>query len=289
MQLHVWGPFGDLPSFDPECLALVWFFKKNNVEIEVVASNNKFLSPTQTLPVLLDTNKCLVANGFVEICYWLKLHDYIECDSAQDVALAAYAESLSTLSLYTLFEIRENYEKVTRPRISSAVAFPMQYNAAISLQRQVRRRCDWSQLIKTNVKVTEKDKSLGKTHEKLVESTRARQVALKNSQKTLQIMSKAKTEWTIAAEFLKKNFSSELDLKHPSLFLLMANIRLSTLDSLVEVPVKDAIQEHDVLKHLGSISHESVRFSSDQDLSYNLYNYLQSWTPWTTWSVQAAS
>lgn len=150
MELHVWGPLGDLVSFSPECLAAIYYI--NLVapnELTVVQSSNTNLNSLGELPSLRHNGNNI--GGFNAIVRYLKDqgYDLMKSDEkfsdrqrALDKAYSTYIDNKFTiLAYYTEYLDNVNYEQVIRPLLSKLLPFPMQYNVPLNQRATAKSRC----------------------------------------------------------------------------------------------------------------------------------------------------
>lgn len=277
MKLHVWSGIETSPTFDPECLAAMWLTRFAEVPVEIVYSNNVYMSPDQRLPCLVDdADAGSAVSGYAEIVHYLSQQGYEVGDlSAQNIALLANLDRATTLTHWTLFCHKENYEKITRPQISAAVAFPMQYNVAMSLQQNAVSRCKSEGI--THRKKPPKEKGLTKTHEQVLEANRNRKAMVSMSQETMQVLTLGEKVYQLCA-----NIMTNIDQQEsPAKFLLLANIYLQTLPGLTQRPLETVIDEFPALKQpLPDLEFTNV--SHPGTTEYTLPNWFASLTPWTS-------
>lgn len=274
MKLHVWSGIEQSPTFDPECLAAMWLTAFADVPVKIVYSNNVHMSPDQRLPCLVHDDSTSAISGYAEIVHYLSQLGYNVGElGAETIALIANLDRATTLTYWTLFCNKENYETITRPQISQAIAFPMQYNVAMKLQKDAVERCA-SEGIKHGKKPP-KEKGLNKTHSDALEANRTRKAMVSVSQETMQILTLGEKVYELCSKSLGQG-------PDPARFLLMANIYLQTLPGLPQRPLETVISKYDSLK----MQTPGLEFSNTAEAGpteYNLPNWLASWTPWSSW------
>lgn len=279
MELHTWTPLGTLAaSIDPECLAAIWFTSVTKVPIRIVPSSNVYVSPERRLPCLI--NDGVTVSGYTEITHYLSSLGYsLGEQRPQDVALLALAEQLKIFTDWTLFCQDNNYRAITRPLISAAIPFPMQYNVAISLQRSATAEARARGLTKRLA--DEKSPRLSKLHSELLEQRNEQEKARQAPQNIMRVVARAEEIYKTAMVLHGET--------SPASLLLAANLLLQTLPSLPSHPLEIIAQRYPDLKKLRDNT-SIIPFTLDEptsDSEYNLQNFLLSWTPWTPWTASS--
>lgn len=235
MELHVHSPLAGCPSLDPASLALVWLAEMSDLQLAIYPSNNTNLSPTNALPVLISPTAEPVT-GFPEIAVVLLGREL----TAVETALMASCQSLAVITQWNLFVIQENYEGLTRPEISAAIPFPMQYNVALVLQREAS----------ANQPIREKGRSrvpesISKLHASILEQNKEKECARETPKETLRRIVMLTDTFNTITPFL-----SQLDKDSPATLLIAANLVLLSLPRLPSKPLNSTIEHHEPLRKL---------------------------------------
>ncbi|KAK9458105.1 outer mitochondrial membrane transport complex protein-domain-containing protein [Dipodascopsis uninucleata] len=148
-ELHVWGPIGNLPSFDPDCLIAILYLKVVNDQedhFKVIASNNPVLSKEGHLPVIRRGEE-IMASGIEDVLRYMKktiknIESGLEpLSRAQSISLAAFiAENLKILSLYIERLHGPHFQAFFRPGVVSLLSFPIQYYVPIQLFTEAKHQ-----------------------------------------------------------------------------------------------------------------------------------------------------
>lgn len=239
MDLHIWGPLNELPSFSPECLAIVWYARLvvEDEPVNIYRSSNTLLSPNEILPALKHKGKWY--GGFETIVRYLKSLGY-DLDSslngvqrAKNNALISYIESkVAPLTLYMLYLNKDNFETVLRPLFTKLVPFPMQYNLSIKQKEWAKTQCSSSGLVlsgaKTKDDIKKADPVLNRTQELLNEKKNKKDLLFSNAKENMRVLHKAKTLYDsiIQSSLLKDNQNSGMRF-------LISEDRVSTADLLL--------------------------------------------------------
>jgi len=267
MELHVSTPIAGSPALDPACLAAVWACQESKLDITIMPSGNHHLSPTQTLPVLLVPDAEPVA-GFIEIAARVLQHNY----DPVELALLAYMQQLSVISQWVLFVVPENYESLTRPEISAAVPFPMQYNAALSLQRIAQA----SQPRKNQTVSKPPTEAVNKLHADMLKQNEIRWKARDTPQQTMSRVSQF-SEIVDTVLPLLEPFPEN----SPARLFLAANLVLVSLNRLPVRPLAAIIDQRQELAELRdkglARNYQLSKLESDipADRAYSLMNTLR--------------
>lgn len=131
MELHVWGYDNEISVIEPECLASAWLLQSLDIPFKIVTSNNTNISPTHSLPLLLD--------GEQKIAGYSSIYKYVSKKQEKnknkknnnliELALISYiTENFKPLNQYNLYIKSDNYEKYTRKLFKNYFPFPMMYN-----------------------------------------------------------------------------------------------------------------------------------------------------------------
>lgn len=232
MELHVWCPISGSPSLDSACLAALWLANESDHEVQIMQSSATHLSPTGSLPLLIDNNGVKIT-GLVEIAEHLG-HEI----RPDELALVAYLQQLDVITQWTLYLVKENYEDVTRPEISHQIPFPMQYNAALARQSHAQS------LQPINAKGSSAqqkfEEGLNRLHsamlEKNAERERAKQVPKANIQRMTQF---AEISSKVKALNIRQGSVGE--------YFLAANLVLLTLAKLPVKPLESQIEQDEYL------------------------------------------
>ncbi|KAK9367827.1 hypothetical protein V1509DRAFT_122286 [Lipomyces kononenkoae] len=140
-ELHIWGPIGLLPSFDPECLAAALYLKAVGARSDciIIPSSNPLLSDDYRLPAVR-VNGCVVASGFFDVLRFFKSRgldldqDLSPTEKAQNTALLTFiSENFTILSLYIQRLHVLHFQEVFRPGLIQLIPFPFQYVAPMLL------------------------------------------------------------------------------------------------------------------------------------------------------------
>lgn len=151
LQLHVWGKDNEISIISPSCIASAYLLNQvltpQNIEFEIIPSNNTNLSDINQLPVLIDNETKEKYNGYNEIIRFieskylststkLSLVSYLPSDSLKTTEEKLINKGLINLLInkfeyinqYNLYLNNKNYENYTRKLFSSYLPFPMMYN-----------------------------------------------------------------------------------------------------------------------------------------------------------------
>ncbi|CAX43473.1 mitochondrial outer membrane protein, putative [Candida dubliniensis CD36] len=150
LQLHVWGKDYEISIISPSCIAsailLNQILTPQNIEFEIIPSNNTNLSNINQLPILIDTITNKQYNGYnqiVEFIEWeyLLSNDCFKNLQEQEQKQKQKQEKLINKGLinllinkfeyinqYNLYLNNKNYENYTRKLFSNYLPFPMMYN-----------------------------------------------------------------------------------------------------------------------------------------------------------------
>ncbi|KGU16284.1 hypothetical protein MEM_01632 [Candida albicans L26] len=151
LQLHVWGKDNEISIISPSCIASAYLLNQvltpQNIEFEIIPSNNTNLSDINQLPVLIDNETKEKYNGYNEIIRFieskylststkLSLVSYLPSDSLKTTKEKLINKGLINLLInkfeyinqYNLYLNNKNYENYTRKLFSSYLPFPMMYN-----------------------------------------------------------------------------------------------------------------------------------------------------------------
>ncbi|KAK9236581.1 hypothetical protein V1525DRAFT_451162 [Lipomyces kononenkoae] len=140
-ELHIWGPIGRLPSFDPDCLAAILYLKATGSPSDyvIVPSSNPLLSDDYRLPAVR-VNGCVVASGFFDVLRYFRSlgldsdRELSPTEKAQNTALLTFiSENFSILSLYIQRLHSLHFQEVFRPGLIQLIPFPFQYVAPMLL------------------------------------------------------------------------------------------------------------------------------------------------------------
>lgn len=268
MELHVHSPLASCPTLDPACLALVWLAEMSDRDLVIYPSNNTNLSPIGTLPVLLDPTAGPVT-GFPEIAVKLLNRQL----TAVETALLAYCQSLTVITQWNLFVVQDNYEGLTRPEISAAIPFPMQYNAALVLQRQASS----NQPPKAKGKSLAQE-SISKLHASILEQNEEKERARETPKETLRRIVLLTDIFNTITPFL-----SQLDRNSPASLLVAASLVLLSLPQLPSRPLNSTIEHHEPLRELRdygrSLNFQLSKYTSrvPSHRAYTLWNTTKSY------------
>ena len=76
LQLHVWGKDNEISIISPSCIASAYLLNQvltpQNIEFEIIPSNNTNLSDINQLPVLIDNETKEKYNGYNEIIRFIE-------------------------------------------------------------------------------------------------------------------------------------------------------------------------------------------------------------------------
>lgn len=237
MELHVSTPIAGCPALDPACLAAAWVCEASNLDIKIMSSGNHHLSPTKTLPVLLSADGEPIS-GFTEIASHVLGSELTPIE----VALLAYVQRLAVITQWVLFMVPENYEGLTRPEISATVPFPMQYNAALSLQRNAQS----CQPLRPSKKPSRPPTGpMNKLHEDMLKQNEIRWKAKDTPQQTMSRMSQFDEIVRTVRPLLR-----DVPEDSPVRLLLAANFVLMSMNRLPVKPFATLIDTHEDLKQI---------------------------------------
>lgn len=151
LELHVWGSAFGLPSFDPECLALITYLHNSLpvAEWRLIPSNDPSISPSNTLPALHHDGAW--TSGYWSIVAYLVSNSLCaELDAnltpiqhadrvAYGAFLAAHAAPLLDLSLYVS---AANWAAATRPAFSALLPFPLTWTVPPLIRAEAVKRVE---------------------------------------------------------------------------------------------------------------------------------------------------
>lgn len=124
MLLHVWGSDGAISVIEPECLAAAWLLLGVDTRLQVITSNNTNLSPTHTLPLMIN-------DAGEEFCGYPQIYKAVRgkpLDLIEYSLICYITEKLRPINQYNLYIKTDNYEKFTRRLFKHYFPFPMMYN-----------------------------------------------------------------------------------------------------------------------------------------------------------------
>lgn len=126
LYLHVWGDAKGVSVIEPECLAAIWLLQSSGKQFEIITSNNTNLSPTHTLPLLIDNDNKF--SGYTSIYNNIRGNPPSSIDLVEYSLICYIIEKLKPINQYNLYIKSENYEKHTRKLFRNYFPFPMMYN-----------------------------------------------------------------------------------------------------------------------------------------------------------------
>ncbi|CAH2352126.1 sorting assembly machinery 37 kDa subunit [[Candida] railenensis] len=127
MELHVWGYDNEISVIEPECLASAWLLQSLDISFKIVTSNNTNISPTHSLPLLIDEEQKIA--GYSSIFKFVSKKQEKKKNNLIEFALISYiTENFKPLNQYNLYIKSDNYEKYTRKLFKNYFPFPMMYN-----------------------------------------------------------------------------------------------------------------------------------------------------------------
>ncbi|KAJ8100995.1 hypothetical protein POJ06DRAFT_250132 [Lipomyces tetrasporus] len=165
-ELHVWGSIGELPSFDPDCLAAILYLQvaATPSDYVIVPSSNPLLSndcmlisrpilwdnmltdPSDRLPVVR-VNRTIVASGIFDVLRFFQSEgfdlnsDLSPTQKAQNIALSTFiSDNFTILSLYIQRLHILHFQEIFRPGLIQLIPFPLQYAAPMFLFTAAKRR-----------------------------------------------------------------------------------------------------------------------------------------------------
>lgn len=143
MKLHVWGKGTEVSIIEPECLAAAWLLSihllPQNVDFEIVTSNNTNIGTTGRLPVLIDNNgnkhetfysiASFISNQYpTENTKFVPDQKLSDQDQFINLMLMSYLDtSFKFIHQYNLYVCTANYELYTRKLFGQYLPFPMMY------------------------------------------------------------------------------------------------------------------------------------------------------------------
>ena len=148
LQLHVWGKDYEISIISPSCIASAFLLNQiltpQNIEFEIIPSNNTNLSNINQLPILIDTITNKQYNGYNQIVEFIEWEYLLSNDcfkNLQEQEQEQKQEKLINKGLinllinkfeyinqYNLYLNNKNYENYTRKLFSFYLPFPMMYN-----------------------------------------------------------------------------------------------------------------------------------------------------------------
>lgn len=181
LELHVYGPAFDLPSIDVKSLAAIALlrscFRDGRQKWSLIPSNDPSISPFNELPALKD--------GTLWVAGFRNIAEYLEDSYGQDASTeritftlgeTAAADSEAYLSFLesrglpildlSLYVSSDNYTTLTRPTLSSMLAWPQSWTLPQSLRDEARQRSEHLGLSGLDVDAT-REKELKKENEGL--------------------------------------------------------------------------------------------------------------------------
>ncbi|KAF9350697.1 hypothetical protein BGX26_011190 [Mortierella sp. AD094] len=145
-ELYIFGEAFDLPSIDPQCLALIAYL--NIVlpnEYTIIACNDAALSPTGELPMLHDGKNWIAGTNRI-ITYLSKTgHNADEKLSRESKAKSISYQALVDVALtdallFSWFADSENFVGATRKAYSNLLPFPGRYYIPTEMKKKAVRR-----------------------------------------------------------------------------------------------------------------------------------------------------
>lgn len=210
LELYVWSPLGDLPSFSPECLAAIWYITQaipdddQQPEVLIYQTSNTQISPSGVLPALRHNGK--VYSGYISILRYLKNAGFdldapaltsSELNTKLPATLAYLDTNLAAISQYLTFVQSKNYEKVTRPLLSKVIQFPMQYRIPLTEKAIAEAQClslglhQTPQTSSNSKNSTPKTPALSKLQEQLDDQRKKRELSMKEAKESMKMLTYA--------------------------------------------------------------------------------------------------
>lgn len=138
-MLHLWGLNGVPSLVSAESIALCWLLQEDGrfESVEIVFSNNTDLSPTNELPLLIEScGRRFV--GFYSIA--MKL---LPCGDLLSCGLLQYAcDELDKCTEYQLYLNSVNYKEYTSKIYSHLLCWPFWYNTPLSKRNRAQQLCE---------------------------------------------------------------------------------------------------------------------------------------------------
>ncbi|ANB15702.1 SAM complex subunit SAM37 [Sugiyamaella lignohabitans] len=247
-ELHVWGPLENFVSLSPECMAIAWYLglALDPSEFVIIPSSNTTIASNGQLPALRHAGH--VYGGFFSIVrYLLRINVELpqkdsDIDEAKVTALANYiSTNISSLTLYTMYVHRQNFESVTRPLFTELVPFPMQYNLPLHQRDLAKRQCTHQGLIgqpeSTQLSV-KYPASLSKLQAQIEEKNKQRQKIFDDAKENLRTLACGQKLYRTVVDF-KENRNSPFLLGSTITIadlLFISHLRIQTA-SVFPVPV----------------------------------------------------
>ncbi|KAI9739665.1 MAG: hypothetical protein M1834_006383 [Cirrosporium novae-zelandiae] len=150
LELHVWGPAFDLPSIDPQCLAIITYFTKAVPPSQwtLIATNDPTISPMRNLPLLIDGPNSIA--GFTSIIRYLSKTSQGTWDLDTHLPLLETADTTAFSTFITtngsqlldlsLHLTSDNYTNVTRPIYTNLFRFPASWTLIPHLHAAAKAR-----------------------------------------------------------------------------------------------------------------------------------------------------
>ncbi|CCF55474.1 hypothetical protein KAFR_0A00360 [Kazachstania africana CBS 2517] len=229
--LHLWGnPMEKKPSqVSAESLALYWYLLENETEIELVFSNNVYLSTARQLPLLLSENGEPISGYHNIIASLWRTETINDRNQLFENVLLHFVESkINETTEYQLYLNRLNYFNFTRLEFTKLLAWPFSYNYPTSQRNNLRHNLGLSDNEEESDKqedIEEEDLTQSKTFklQKVKRKAQKEQLTdLKNNLKFRERSSSLLKEWKEMR--YSEALLSDRSRKIPADYLLYANL-----------------------------------------------------------------
>ncbi|KAF9584959.1 metaxin 1 [Lunasporangiospora selenospora] len=145
-ELYIYGGAFDLPTIDPQCMAVISYMSiVSHQQYTIIECNDPGLSPTGELPMLHDGKNWI--SGANRIISYLSKIDYnanenlSKEDRAKLVAYSALVdESLTDALLFSWFADAENFLGVIRKQYSRLLPIPSRYITPLQMRKSAVQR-----------------------------------------------------------------------------------------------------------------------------------------------------
>lgn len=144
LELHVWGADQKVSIIDPESIAAAWLLSIHlilqQVDFQIVTSNNTNLAKTGRLPLLLTDDKERI-EGYEDIAHYISTNyptdstkfvpnqKLLSNDQLVNATLISWMKkTINYVNQYNLYVNTKNYENFTRKLFLLYLPFPMMYN-----------------------------------------------------------------------------------------------------------------------------------------------------------------
>lgn len=167
LELHTWGPGFNLPSFDAQCLAAIFYLRKclNHHDWVLIPSSDPAIGPLGELPALRDGDTWVA--GFSDIVNYLRDvsndrwsldTDLTDAQRGDCLAFSAFVDSRGQPLLdLCLYVSSDNYLNCTRQVLGDVLAWPESWTSPHQLRTQAKKRSEHLGLSSLDVDTAQED------------------------------------------------------------------------------------------------------------------------------------